>query len=516
MLGKRKHTVGLYIGAQKTVLARLQKVGSSNAVIDHLGVADTPSDAFGEDGIVNVPSVSKVVRDLLDEIGIKSQEITLTIPTREGVIIRSLTLPSMSKKEMREALKGEVENYAPLSSDEPVLDFHVVGQTFDGSVQKNEILLVAATKGLIRSYTAAIAATNMKLSVVEPLTLSILRTITPAYEVEDENEQTVSSDAPVMVVCLEENDGTVSIAKGQFIRFIHGIEFGRAQLEDARAFGELANELRSSLTYYETTFPDQKVEKVIFFADGNEIENICLRLSEFLDIPVVGPPLPETADEFTRTALVSNSLSTFAAIGTALYSKGESSINLIPTRSIGIIPDLRQQMLVGGLVTGLTVFLAISSTFALKAITRSIHQKTTDTIRARERVSEGAALAGVESEVARLRIQIQLAKATLNAITTVQWADVLPEVKLIIPKTVWLSNLTWQENNNVVLSGSALSYDSVFRFVDTLKASPYFTNPQLTFIRKVQVNNSNAMQFEIKCGVLNEKLGGQEVNLGIS
>ena len=173
-------------------------------------------------------------------------------------------------------------------------------------------------------------------------------------------------------------------------------------------------------------------------------------------------------------------------------------------------------MLVGGLVTGLTVFLAISSTFALKAITRSIHQKTTDTIRARERVSEGAALAGVESEVARLRIQIQLAKATLNSITTVQWADVLPEVKLIIPKTVWLSNLTWQENNNVVLSGSALSYDSVFRFVDTLKASPYFTNPQLTFIRKVQVNNSNAMQFEIKCGVLNEKLGGQEVNLGIS
>jgi len=514
MLGKRKYTVGLYIGAQKTVLARLQKV-ASNAVIDHLGVVDTPSDAFGEDGIVNVPSVSKVVRDLLDEIGIKAQEITLTIPTRKGVIIRSLTLPSMSKKEMREALKGEVENYASLSSDEPVLDFHVVGQTLDGPVQKNEILLVAATKGLIHSYMATIEATNMKLSVVEPLTLSILRTITPAYDVEDENGQAVSSDNPVMVVCLEENDGTVSIAKGQFIRYIHSPEFGRAQLEDASAFEELANALRSSLDNYEKTFPDQKVEKVIFFADGTESENICVRLSEFLDIPVVGPPIPETADEFTRTALLSNGLSAFAAIGTALYSKSESSINLIPTRSMGMIPDLRQQVLVSGLVAGLTVFLAISSTFGLKAITRSIHQKTTDTIHERESINEGFALAGVETEVARLRTQIQLAKASLNAITTVQWADVLPELSMIIPKTVWLSNLTWQENSNVVVSGSALSYDSVFRFVDTLKASPYFTNPQLTFVRKSQMNNSSIMQFEIKFEVLNEKLGGQEVKLGI-
>jgi len=516
MLGKRKSTVGLYIGAQKTVLARLQRIDSSHAVIDHLGVADTPSDAFGDDGIVNVPSVSKVVRDLLDEIGIKAQDITLTIPTREGVIIRSLTLPSMSKKEMREALKGEVENYAPLSSDEPVLDFHVVGQTFDGTVQKNEILLVAATKSLINSYTTAIEATSMKLSVVEPLTLAILRTITPAYDVEDENEQTISSDTPVMVVCLEENDGTVSISKGQFIRFIHSIEFGRSQLEDANAFEELANELRSSLTYYQTAFPDQKVEKVILFADGAESENISVKLSEFIDIPVVGPQLPETADEFTRTALVSNSLSAFAAIGTALYSKGEGSINLIQTRNIGIIPDIRKQMLAGGLIAGLTVFFAVSSTFGLKAITRSIHQKTTDTIRARENVSEGVALAGVETEVARLRTQIQLAKSALNSITTVQWADVLSELSMIIPKTVWLSNLSWQENSNAVVSGSALSYDSVFRFVDTLKASPYFTNPQLTFVRKSQMNNSSIIQFEIKFGVLNEKLGGQEVNLGIS
>jgi len=514
MLGKRKHTVGLYIGSQKTVLARLQKVGSNNVVIDHLGIADTPSDAFNDDGTVNVPSVSRVVRDLLDEIGIRSQEVALAIPAGQGVIIRSLTFPSMSKKEMREALKSEVENYAPLSSDEPVLDFQTIGQSFEGAGQKSEILLVAAPKGLIRSYIAGIESANQKLSVIEPLTLAILRTTVPA--IEEEGEEAKPSDNPVMTVCLEENDGTVVIARGQLVRFIHSIEFGRAQLEDARAFGELANELRSSLTYYQTTYPGQKVEKIILYADGTESENICVRLTEYLEIPVSVPPVPETSDEFTRASLVANNLSAYAAIGTAMFSKSEGTVNLIPARSIGV-GDLRQQVLAGALVTGLTIFLSISATLALKTITNSINQKTASTIATREGFSRGVTVAGVETEVVRLRTQIELAKASLNSIKTVQWVEVLPELKMIIPKTVWLSSFSWEENNNVVLSGSSLSYDFVFKFIDTLKASPYFTYPQLTFVRKTtQFGNNSVMQFEIRCGVTSEKLSGQEVNLGIS
>jgi Tfp pilus assembly PilM family ATPase len=514
MLGKRKHTIGLYIGSQKTVLANLQKVGSSNVVIDHLGIADTPPDAFNDDGTVNVPSVSRVVRDLLDEIGIRSQEIALAIPAGQGVIIRSLTLPTMSKKETREALNSEVENYAPLSSDEPVLDFQTTGQTFEGAGQKSEILLVAAPKGLIRSYIACIESANQKLSVIEPLTLAILRTTVPT--VEEEGEEAKPSDDPVMTVCLEENEGTVVIAKGQSVRFIHSIEFGRAQLEDARAFGELANELRSSLTYYHTTYTEQKVEKIVLYADGTESENICVRLSEYLEIPVSVPPVPETADELTRASLVANNLSAYAAIGTAMFSKGEGTVNLIPTRGIEV-GDLRQQVIAGALVMGLTIFLSISATLALKAITNSINQKTASTIATREGLSTGVTATGVETEVVRLRTQIELAKASLNSIKTVQWVEVLPELRMIIPKTVWLSNFSWQENNNVVLSGGSLSYDFVFKFIDTLKASPYFTSPQLTFVRKTtQFGNNNVMQFEIHCGVTSEKLGGQEVNLGIS
>jgi len=126
MLGKRKHTAGLYIGSQKTVLAKLQRVGLHQVIVDQIEVADTPQEVFNSDDSLNVTAVSKLIRDLISNSGIKVQEVTLSIPTRHNVIIRNLTVPSMSKREMREALRSEVENYAPLSSDEPVLDF------FDG------------------------------------------------------------------------------------------------------------------------------------------------------------------------------------------------------------------------------------------------------------------------------------------------------------------------------------------------------------------------------------------------
>lgn len=514
MLGKRRHTVGLYIGSQKTVLARLQRVGTNQFMVEHLSVAETPSDTFEQEGIVSVSSLSKLIRDLMGESDVRAQDISLAIPTRQGVIIRSLTLPSMSKKEMKEALSSEVENYAPLSSDEPVLDFQITGQAFEGAIQKLELLLVAAPKSLVRSYIASLESATLKASSIEPLPLAIFRTVAPIEEV-DNSDPRADDGSSVMVVCLEENDGIVTISRNQSIRFIHSIEFGRAHLDNARVFGELAGEIRSSLTYYQTTYPEYRVDKILLFVDSEDSEGICARLNEFLDVPVTSPPLPETADEFTKSALENNMLSAYAAIGTAMFSKGDGAVNLIPSKNIGAV-NFKKQALVGALSMLLAVLLAVGINFGLKAWTRAVIQKTNSVKEYRENYKEGLAISGAESEVVQLRSQIELAKKTLNTISVVKWVEVLPELRTIIPKNIWLSTLSWQENNNIVLSGQSLTYDSVFRFVDTLKESPYFVYPQLTFVRRNQSGGASFIQFEIKCNLKNSKLGGQEDKIGVS
>jgi Tfp pilus assembly PilM family ATPase/Tfp pilus assembly protein PilN len=519
MLGKKKHTVGLYIGSQKTVLARLQRVGTNHFMVEHLSVADTPPDTYDEEAVVSVSSLSKLIRDLMDESDVRAQEVSLAVAVKQGVIIRTLTLPSMSKKEIKEALGSEVENYAPLSSDEPILDFQITGQTFEGAAQKLEIFLSAAPKSLIRSYMASVEAASLRASSIEPLPLAILRTLAPVNdELSNGNGGTskIDDETSTMAVCLEENDGLVIISRGNTIRFIHSIEFGRSHLDNARVFGELAGEIRSSLAYYQTTYPEFDVDKILLYVDSEDIETICARLSEFLDVPVTSPPLPETSDEFTKSALEKNVLSAYAAIGTAMFTRGDEVINLVPPKGIGAI-NIKKQAFVGALSVMLAILLSIGISFGLKAWTRAVNQNTESVIKSRESYKEGyAALSGAQSEVIQLRTQIDMAKRTLQTVSTVKWIEVLPELSAIIPKNIWLSGLSWQEGSNAVLVGQSLSYDSVFRFIDTLNDSPYFKNPQLTFVRRVMVGELSYMQFEIKCGLKVDKLGGQEVNVGIS
>lgn len=515
MLGKRKHTAGLYIGSQKTVLAKLERIGLHQVIVDQVEVADTPQDVFNSDDSLNVTAVSRLIRDVISSSGIKVQEIALSIPTRRNVIIRNLTVPSMSKREMREALRSEVENYAPLSSDEPVLDFLTVGQTFEENRQKSEIILSAAPKGLIRAYLAAVENINLKISLIEPSLLSILRTIIPEKPEVEEEDTSLGNNNSIMLVCLDEETGMVAIVRNNAIRFTYTLEFGKKNLEDASIFEELVINLNSSVAYYQSNYPGQVIEKIILYTDGLDCEDLCVKLGESVDVPISTPILPQTSDDFTKAVLKDNQLSVFSAIGSAMHTRGEDAVNLIPTKGIETI-NVRKQVLAGTLVISATVLLSVGATFGLKAFTKSVNQKTNVVIMEREGLNQNIAMVGVESEVAKLRIQLDQAKSALNSINTTEWVELLPELRLIIPKTVWLNNLSWQEGNDLTLSGYSLSYDSVFKFIDTLKASPYFAYPQFTYARKSNTDNKEIVQFEIRCKVINKKLGEQEVKIGVS
>jgi len=208
-------------------------------------------------------------------------------------------------------------------------------------------------------------------------------------------------------------------------------------------------------------------------------------------------------------------LSAYAAIGTAMFTKSESTVSLVPPKGIGAV-NLKKQALVGALAMILAILLSVGATFDLKAWTKSVMQNIEVTKQTRESYREGIFLSDAQNEVAQLRMQIEMAKRTLNTISVVKWVEVLPELSNIIPKNIWLSTLSWQEKNNVVLVGQSLSYDSVFRFIDTLNDSPYFVYPELTFVRRNQIGEASFMQFEIRCSLKNQKLGGQEDKIGIS
>jgi len=119
--------VGLYIGSKAIAAAEAHRTASGDLMIDRFGISDTPPGTIDDNGIVAIDAASRAVHDLFVASKIRPKAATLVI-SGNNIVTRLLTLPSLPRNEMLEVLKGEMENYAVLSGDEPVLDFQVVNQ----------------------------------------------------------------------------------------------------------------------------------------------------------------------------------------------------------------------------------------------------------------------------------------------------------------------------------------------------------------------------------------------------
>jgi Tfp pilus assembly protein PilN len=117
-------------------------------------------------------------------------------------------------------------------------------------------------------------------------------------------------------------------------------------------------------------------------------------------------------------------------------------------------------------------------------------------------------LSAIEESITLLKARIEVTDVAMNSIKWANCARLLQEIRALVPGTLWLTNLRWQEDRNVVFGGYALSYDSVFKFRRSLIESPYFGPVKLIFIRSTELAGKSIEQFEIQCGVKTETMGG--------
>lgn len=518
MLRKRKQVVGLYIGSRKIAVSEAQIDSSGALEVEHLGITDTPPDAVRDGRVVDKDAVARTIRGLLSANDIKNEDVSLVIPAGSNVITRLLTLPSMPKKEMTEALRTEVENYAVLSTDEPVLDFQVLDQKVEGVAQKTEILLVAVPRGLINSYIQAVESANLNLVAIETVPMAVLRAMEGMLKHEDERNNTGEEKEnyqPVMLVGIEEDGGTVTIASDGIVKFIHGFDIGRQQLEDGSAIMELADELSSSQSYYETTFPqDKEIGDIILFADGIDIVKVRGQLEEHLYGSISEPNIPEKASESIKSKIADQSLSAYASIGSAIHAtsgKSEDIINLIPIQKREA-PTTKKQKILLVLPVFIMLLLFAGTSFVLKMMTNSIENKLNYLQRNQGNIDSEALkeITEIESIAQKLKTQADITETAISSIKRTNWAKILREVSEMIPKSVWLNSFRWLDNKDASFNGIALSYDSVFRFRETLEASGSFGSVKLISIRSTTVADRPVFQFEIICQVRRETLERKE------
>jgi type IV pilus assembly protein PilM len=114
--------VGLDIGSNyiKVVEARL---GKDRAVVTGLGVMPTPTDTVDNNVILDPVGLGAAIKKLLDQSGIKTKKVVSTVASQSSLVVRIIPVPKMTRSELEETMKWEVERHVPFQPSEIIRDF---------------------------------------------------------------------------------------------------------------------------------------------------------------------------------------------------------------------------------------------------------------------------------------------------------------------------------------------------------------------------------------------------------
>jgi type IV pilus assembly protein PilM len=136
-------SIGLDIGSHSIKLVGL-KMTSGGPFLTHIGIKEIPP---GEDR-ERAESISEVLKGLLKEVRIKPGKVNLTV-SGSGVNIQRISIPSMPKAELKEAVRWEIKGRLPFPVETAQIAFHILGEFVEDKVKKLNLMVVACPNHLI-------------------------------------------------------------------------------------------------------------------------------------------------------------------------------------------------------------------------------------------------------------------------------------------------------------------------------------------------------------------------------
>ncbi|MGH7790814.1 MAG: type IV pilus biogenesis protein PilM, partial [Thermodesulfobacteriota bacterium] len=161
-LGK-KEVVGLDIGSNSIKLAELKET-KKGYQLKNIGETLLPPEAIVNKVITNRDAVSEAIYSLIEELRVKTKNAVISI-SGHSVIIKKVSIPKMSEKELREAVPWELEQYIPQNIEDVNYDFQILpGQTPEGNM---DVLIVAAKKDITNDYINVVNDAGLNPVVVD-------------------------------------------------------------------------------------------------------------------------------------------------------------------------------------------------------------------------------------------------------------------------------------------------------------------------------------------------------------
>lgn len=174
--------IGIEIGNCKTKIVVMKISKLKKEVINHK-IIDTVEGVFNHNGDVDVLKMEAPIRDALKAMKISAGQLYFAI-NHDSVIIRTRKLPYSEDAMLENLVRFEAENFLPYGIDEFHIDYKILsveenidkdhnaaedGQESTGEDKKKflqNVMVVAAPKGIVDQYTELARALKLKLKVL--------------------------------------------------------------------------------------------------------------------------------------------------------------------------------------------------------------------------------------------------------------------------------------------------------------------------------------------------------------
>jgi type IV pilus assembly protein PilM len=552
-------TIGLDIGSHSIKLVGL-KMTLKGPVITHAGIKEIP---YGEDR-KDLDFISETVKSLYREIGLQPGKVRLTV-SGSGVFIRQITIPSMPKAELKEAVRWEIKEYLPFPVESAQIDFFILHEFIEDNVKKLDVIVVACPKNLIDRTLSIAEGAGLKpvhldicpfaiwnamlisgqLAKEEVIALIDLgdektvihlfrngvlqftREITPAGEdiTRAIMEGIVSDKEPRLIY---ERAEKIKQEMDIFSKTPHekagdkSIDFSKISFLVRPVIERLTVEIGRSIEYYKNQFHVERIDRLLLTGGGSNLIDIASSLSGELRLPVeqfipFRKILFDSKNIDPQVAQLLEPMSALFTVATGIALPEAKRIELLPAKPPYWSMARMEKLIpiVSSIVT-LIVFLWI---FFHMSGQMSVIRKEHDEKMTKVKILDAlqAKLIALKDKENRMKQDLSLIPSSV--IIQVPFQEVLLEVGRIVPDNVTVTILSVQggsdtlkketqtkEGKALQIKGFAFGSDlqcltALAQIIERLEKSPLFKNARLVTADENKLYNQPATEFEIVCDI---------------
>lgn len=313
VFGKKNHLVGLDIGSRTLKVAEIME-SNKGYRLKKFGMLDIPSGSIEDGNISNPQLVSESIRQMFKTYGVKENNVALSIGGY-SVIVKKISVQMMEEDKLQDTIHLEAEQYIPFDISDVHLDFQILGESESNPNQMN-VFLVAAKKEMVNDYVDLVEMAGLSPCIVDVEAFSLQNVFELNYDLDSEN---------IALIDIGANKTSLNILKGDSSVFMRDVTLGCEQInkkiislvdctmeeaedlkdgldtdrvskEDLKdiissVVADWCTEIRRALDFFYSTYPDDKISRIILSGGGANIEEFrqLLAVETSAEVEVINP-----------------------------------------------------------------------------------------------------------------------------------------------------------------------------------------------------------------------------------